>query len=379
MEPPGPHPTRKLAVENERLRLRIEALERLAAESRLAEEARRETEERSRRGAEERRRHEADVLGRVTSEINTSLNLETILARVAAAARELSSSEIVGIALREAGSDAMVFRFWSGVHGVNNASLRVGGGTGLAAQVLETRRAVRSARYATDPRGQPYAGVADHETITALMAVPMVLGTRVEGIIYVGNHTARAFTDGDETSVQRLADHAVVAVQNARQFRGHVRRQDELAVLYEATRVAAGELDDGATLAALQPLLARLLDARHMLALAWNGAAGGLELLWAAGPGWIPADAGLEARVVERGQPVRTIDYLATCAESGQAPSAFARGLRYALIAPMRAAGRVTGTLSFWSGERAYSRADEELALAVGALIALRMGRPRPR
>jgi hypothetical protein len=41
----------------------------------------------------------------------------------------------------------------------------------------------------------------------------------------------------------------------------------------------------------------------------------------------------------------------------------------------MRAAGRVAGTLSFWSAERPYSRADEELATAVGALLALRLGR----
>jgi hypothetical protein len=54
VEPPVPNPTRKLAVENERLRLRIEALERLAAESREDEQERRETEERARRASEER-------------------------------------------------------------------------------------------------------------------------------------------------------------------------------------------------------------------------------------------------------------------------------------------------------------------------------------
>jgi hypothetical protein len=124
VEPPAPHPTRKLAIENERLRVRIEALERLAAESREAEEARRESEERS---------------------------------------------DVVGAALRESGSDAMVFRYWSGVHGTNNASLRVGQGTGLAAQVLETRRAARTTRYASDQRiGRDYAEVADRETIVTL-------------------------------------------------------------------------------------------------------------------------------------------------------------------------------------------------------------------
>ena len=60
----------------------------------------------------------------------------------------------------------------------------------------------------------------------------------------------------------------------------------------------------------------------------------------------------------------------------GPPPSPYARGLRYALMVPMRAAGRVLGTLAFWSAERAYSRADEEFATAVGALLALRLTRP---
>jgi GAF domain-containing protein len=380
VEPPALNPTRKLAIENERLRSRIEALERLAAESRLAEEARRESEERRRRGAEERRRHEAEVLGRITSEINASLNLDTVLERVAEGARELCGSDVVGVALRESGSDAMVFRFWSGVHGINNASLRVGEGTGLAARVLETRRAARTGHYAGDPRiGPDYVEVADRETITALMAVPILLGNQVEGIIYVGNQTARPFTDGDETSVQRLADHAVVAIQNARQFRGHVRRQEELAVLYEVTRLVTGEVQDGAVIPALHPLLGRLVDARHALALGWSVEARRFDLLWASGPGWTPDDGGLETLVVEGGQPIRTVDYLATCAELGRAPSLYARGLRYALTVPMRAGGRVVGTLSFWSGERPDSRADEEFVAAAGALLALRLARPGGR
>jgi GAF domain-containing protein len=376
VEPPAPHPTRKLAIESERLRVRIEALERLAAESREAEEARRESEQRSLRGTEERRRHEADVLGRVTSEINASLNLDTVLERVAEGARELCGSDLVGVALRESGSDAMVFRYWSGVHGVNNASLRVGQGTGLAARVLESRRAARTTRYASDESiGPRYAEIADRETIVTLMAVPILLGSHVEGIIYVGNLTARAFTDGDETSVQRLADHAGLAIQNARQFRGHVRRQEELAVLYEVTRVVTGRLDDAAVVKALHPPLGRLVDARHLLALGWNAQTRTFDLLWASGPGWTPGAAGLEARVVEREKAIRTTDYLATCAEEGQVPSAFARGLRYALTVPMQAGGRVVGALSLWSSERPYSRADEELITAVGALLALRLSR----
>jgi hypothetical protein len=45
----------------------------------------------------------------------------------------------------------------------------------------------------------------------------------------------------------------------------------------------------------------------------------------------------------------------------------------------MNASGRVMGTLSLWSGERPYSRADEEFVLTVAALLALRLTRPSAR
>jgi hypothetical protein len=46
------------------------------------------------------------------------------------------------------------------------------------------------------------------------------------------------------------------------------------------------------------------------------------------------------------------------------------------------AAGRTAGAVSLWSGERPYSRADEELMAAVAALLALlalRLTRPSGR
>ena len=148
-------PIDRLAAESERLRQRVEALERLAAENRQAEEARRQTEEEARRDAEERGRRESAVLGRVTADLNASLDLEAVLEQIADGARELSGSDVVGVALRESDSDAMIFRYWSGGPGVNNTSLGVDGGTGLAARVMALGRAVRTAgrRKGLRPRG----------------------------------------------------------------------------------------------------------------------------------------------------------------------------------------------------------------------------------
>jgi transcriptional regulator with GAF, ATPase, and Fis domain len=369
-------PTDRLAAENDRLRLRIEALERLAAESRQAEEARRQNEEETRRGAEERRRREIAVLGRATADVNITLNLDSVLKQVAEGARELSGGDLVGVALRETDTDAMIFRYWSGVHGVNNATLRVDGGTGLAARVMSLGRAVRTDRYASDPNiSKEDVAAADHETIASLLAVPIVIGNRVEGIIYVGNQLPRTFTELDETSVQRLADRAGLAIENARQFRGHVRRQEELAVLYDIVRAFTGPLGSDAFIEAVHPMLGRLLDVHRMLALRWDGDARAFELVWASAPGWSPDDTALETLVVERGRVIRTADYLATCQSEGVKPSAFAHGLCYATLVPMSLADRTVGVLALWSADRVFSRADEELLTTVAALTAPRFAR----
>jgi GAF domain-containing protein len=215
---------------------------------------------------------------------------------------------------------------------------------------------------------------AEHETISSLLAVPIVVGSRVEGIIYVGNQDPRTFSEQDEASVQRLADRAGLAIQNARQFRGHVRRQEELTVLYDVIRAFTGPLDADALVEAIHPMLGRVLDVRRMLALRWIAQTGTFELVWASAPGWSPADAALETLVLRRNQTIRTTDYLATCQVEGVRPSAFAHGLRYAVLVPMSLTDRAVGVLAFWSPDRVFSRADEELLTTIAALSALRLG-----
>src|SRR5882672_3487190 len=272
----------RLAEHSARLRERVEAVERLAAESRRAEQAQREQEERLHREETERRRREAEVLAQITREINASLDVDKVLPRVADGARDLCGSDLVGIALRSTESDAMVFRYWAGVRGINTGALKVAGGRGLAAHVLETGRPFRTDDYARDPRVRgAYVEQARTETIGALMAVPIRVGDRIEGLIYVGNTSARAFGDDDERIVLRLADHAGMAIQNARQYRANQRRVDELAVLYEVSRAVTGKLDVDELLAALHRQLGRVVDVGHTLILLYDEPRGELEVAFA--------------------------------------------------------------------------------------------------
>jgi signal transduction histidine kinase len=48
------------------------------------------------------------------------------------------------------------------------------------------------------------------------MGVPIRRGDHVEGLLYVGNRSTRSFSNQDQAILTRLADHAAIAIQDAR-------------------------------------------------------------------------------------------------------------------------------------------------------------------
>jgi PAS domain S-box-containing protein len=168
---------------------------------------------------EERRRREAEILAELAQTIGASLDLETVLRRVAEAARELCGSDGAVIGLRIPESDAVFLRYWTASWYDELARTRVEPGQGLGGQVLLTRRPVRTSAYLEDP------AISDHHHerirrlgIRAKMAVPVLIDDRVEGLLYVDNRSARPFTDQDESILVRLAAQAALAIRNAQLF-----------------------------------------------------------------------------------------------------------------------------------------------------------------
>jgi GAF domain-containing protein/ActR/RegA family two-component response regulator len=164
----------------------------------------------------ERRRREAEVVADLAHTLNAELDLDTILQRVVEAARDLCASDMAHIALREPAHETMVFRFWAGRRGHGPQPFEVVPGRGVGGQVLQTGRPFRTDRYADDPRiTKEYFATIQQEGIVASMAVPIHMGDRIEGLLFVDNRGPRPFTDRDEAILTRLADHAAIAVRNA--------------------------------------------------------------------------------------------------------------------------------------------------------------------
>ena len=171
-----------------------------------------------RRRVEEDRRREAEVLAAIARSVSASLDLAEILQTVAEGARELCGSDLSAIALREPEADAVVFRYRAGERYFRGARMTVQPGVGAGGHVLVTGRPLRSDdlvhddRFASDPG---YLAVVAQERIASVMVVPITIGGRVEGLLYVDNRAPRPFTDRDEDILLQLADHAAIAIRNA--------------------------------------------------------------------------------------------------------------------------------------------------------------------
>ena len=166
----------------------------------------------------ERRREEAEVVGDLAREINATLDLDTVLQRVAEGARQLCAADVARIALRPAGGAAAIFRYFPGArHAWDGVALEPGRGSG--GLVLQTGQPFRTDDYQSDPRiTKDCAKVAELEGIVAEMVVPIHGQDRVEGVLYVSNRTPRPFTDREEAVLRRLSEYARTAIDNARLY-----------------------------------------------------------------------------------------------------------------------------------------------------------------
>jgi PAS domain S-box-containing protein len=192
----------------------------------------------------ERQRQETELLAEVARSLSASLDLDTVLQRVVTGAQELCGSERVFLALREPGSDVLIGRYEVGAADMAYAGRRIEPGKGLGGQVLLTGRSWRTADYATDTRfSKEYVAGIRAAGHLAVLAVPLLIDARVEGVLYASNHAARPFTDRDEAILGRLAGHAALAMQNAQLYR---QAQEELAERQKAEAAlaqAAAELE----------------------------------------------------------------------------------------------------------------------------------------
>jgi signal transduction histidine kinase len=103
-------------------------------------------------------------------------------------------------------------------------------GTGVGGLVLETRAVVTTPDRLNDPRWPPDEGTR-LEGLRATAAVPIVAGDTTLGILWVHRRTPDPFDRFDVSTIEALARHAAVAIQNTALYETAQSRAAEVQVL----------------------------------------------------------------------------------------------------------------------------------------------------
>ena len=107
--------------------------------------------------------------------------------------------------------------FWTG--------MRIPLNEGIAAQAIRDRTTVMTSDLMTDVRRRPaWEGVRLAEDIHGSIWAPIFAGERLLGLLQVANRHVTQFTDDEARLLQRLADIAAVAMQNARALSNNTTR-----------------------------------------------------------------------------------------------------------------------------------------------------------
>ena len=193
------------------------------------------------------------TLAEIGEEVNSSLDLDEVLARSAALIKRHIDYEFFGVLLPE--GEYLKHRFAIGYPRDLAENLRVPIGQGITGTAAATGHSVRVADTTKDPR---YITAID--SVRSELAVPLMLQGKCIGVLDIQSRHPNYFTRDQQNILTLLAGRLAVAVENARLFQ-QVRSQAEtLLLLNEVSRETASILDVEELLRRAAEQIKRVID-----------------------------------------------------------------------------------------------------------------------
>ncbi|MBI5211425.1 MAG: GAF domain-containing protein [Elusimicrobia bacterium] len=160
--------------------------------------------------------HTALDLFEIAGSLNSTLDLDSLLMKIGAAAEKLLDSEASSTMLVTDDKKSLYFKVASGEKSKALRSMLLPIGTGIGGSVAQSRKPEIVNDTRTDPR---FAGKFDKASgfITrSILAVPMEYRGEVVGVVEVLNKRDGAYTDRDLMLLKSLASLASVAITNTK-------------------------------------------------------------------------------------------------------------------------------------------------------------------
>lgn len=195
------------------------------------------------------------LLLEVADVVNTTLDLDTTLRRVAELVRKVIDYEIFGILLLNEKSQELYFRFSVGHSKEIAERMRVKVGEGVTGVAAQKAEAVLVDDVNDDPRY-----ISAVPGVRSELAVPLIIKNRVIGVLDIESPQPNHFTEEHKRLLTLIASRMAVGIENARLYTRTNKQAKTLLLLNEIARELTSILNLDELLKRIGELLSRLID-----------------------------------------------------------------------------------------------------------------------
>jgi len=195
------------------------------------------------------------LLLEVADVVNTTLDLDTTLRRVAELVRKVIDYEIFAILLLNERTQELRMRFQTGYPREIAERIRVKVGEGVTGRAAQLRQPVL-VNDVTKEEG--YISAVPH--VHSELAIPLIIKNRVTGVINIEAREPGYFTDEHKRLLTLIASRMAVGIENAQLYTRSTRQARTLLLMNEIAREVTSILNLDELLKRIGELLSRLID-----------------------------------------------------------------------------------------------------------------------
>ena len=195
------------------------------------------------------------LLVEVSDVLNTTLDLDTLLQRVAEVVKRVIDYEIFSILLLNERTQELRFRFQIGHRPEIAEKIRVKVGQGITGRAAQERRAVLVNDVTQESQ---YIEAVPH--VRSELAVPLITKNRVIGVIDIEAPQPGYFKEEHARLLTLIASRIAVSIENARLYSRVLRQAGTLALLNDISRELTSILNLDQLLKRVGDLLLKIID-----------------------------------------------------------------------------------------------------------------------
>lgn len=189
-----------------------------------------------------RRGKRLEALAGLTQTLTATLSVEDVLSRVVRSAVELFGSSVSRLWLMDEDGLTLSLRAHAGSLSDDLGLTRMRVGEGLMGWIVARRAPLVVPDLREDPRAKNRDRIRLEGTVS-FAGAPLLLGDRALGALSIALREAHEFSEEEVSLLQSLANHAAIALENARLFALEQTRRAQVEALVEIERELAAELN----------------------------------------------------------------------------------------------------------------------------------------